>query len=145
MNPNSVTFANDINNLLANTTDTQKIVSFATGAAVGRMIPMPASVVEGRDENFEIEVIKKAKELVSKVNELYILDIDYTLSVIKAIYHTRFNACFPSTITIEEGTCICEDLFGIKTNFKVINLEGLNEYKKEIVTLISKINGVLYD
>ena len=145
MNPNSVTFANDINNLLTNTTDTQKIVSFATGAAVGRMIPMPASVVEGRDENFEIEVIKKAKELVSKVNELYVLDIDYTLSVIKAIYHTRFNACFPNTITIEEDTCICEDFFGIKTNFKVINLEGLNEYKKEIVTLISKINGVLYD
>lgn len=144
MNINAVTFANSVNGILGDSPDASKILSFATGVAVARSIPMPSSSVEGRGEDYNNSITEKAKSLISKVNELYVLDTQYALDVLQAVYRIRFNACFPNTIFLEEDTCICEDIFGIKHYFKSVDMNGIGEDKQAIVTLISKVNAIIY-
>lgn len=139
MNPNAIQFIQELNSI----SDDNQLIAIACGVAIGRRLNLPNDHLEGKSEEFNNTLITTAREYVSKVNELKVLDTRLALNTARATYIVRFNALYPDTIIPSENECIWCDVFSISQAYKDIDDAVATNNKEAFVKLVSIITAII--
>ena len=139
MNPIAVSFIQDLSAI----TDDNNLIALATGVAIGRRLNLPNDYLEGKSEEFNNTLIQNARDYVSKVNELKVIDTTLALDTAKATYIVRFNAMYPTTIVASGDECIWCDTFSISSAFRDIDSTSANQNKDTFIKAVSLITAII--
>lgn len=144
MNGQSMYFLTDLKKLNIAEDIEADYVAYATGVAVGKKLTLPETLVEGQEDSFNQNLIQKARDLISKVNELSIFDTQQALSVAKATYYVRYSALFNEPMDASMQECIWCDVFNISKAFAHIDYSFIQD-KKAFLDLVGLVSSVLIE
>lgn len=139
MNANAITFLENIKK--HNKEDISKYLAVATGIAIARLLPLPESLLQGQDDTFNQDLIKCARDKVSIINELCIMDTTLALAVAKGVYQVRFRAVYNDIIHVSKDECLWCDVFGISVSLSNIDISDLD--KECVIDIMGIVSSIL--
>ena len=81
--------------------DRKRIVAIAIGRAISLSLPLPAQALTSTPEAFyDLNHVESVGNAVSKINELYTLDVSLTIDVARMYFTFRYNVVYnPKTFS----------------------------------------------
>jgi hypothetical protein len=149
IDPNSIAF---VNRLASNAQGRTPLTSIAIAKAISAILPLPSSPVEVIESYYRTVCSMTAIQLVSKINELVLVDASAITTYIGRFYTARYYAAHPPALLccLNPNTVI-QDFFSLQMGIDEAMLEIIkanpikltqyhNSAKDLVKELLAKMN-----
>lgn len=121
-----------------------KLVSLALAKAISSQLPAPSECSDHPDLDFSRQFKSMVTQKIVLVNELFLVDIDETLEIIKQFYVYRHNciySCDPIPY-LHQDTAVL-DFFGITKVFSPDTIKVIAENNSKLTCYVNKFCNIL--
>ena len=116
----------------------QKLSEMSIAKAIANKLQLPSSEVKEPAAHYTTFCLGQARTLLSRVNELKVVDISATLEYIRIFWLCRYNILFPTKVYLIAGCDADEHFFGFA---QFLTKEIDETIEANLIETIKVLNG----
>lgn len=126
--------------------DRSEYVAIAVGAIAASILPLPSSPVNNPTNHWLLQHESTLKQLLSDLNESYIVDIKLALTVARQTYLARYRRVYDATLIISELALLLPDHVSrmpenVSKVFGSMSEDQKHSFGRDLTLVLSSILG----